>query len=111
MDINTINRIVWWIPFKQIRNDIRNLLYEIKTNLEHIYPVADSSHIVNNMLKDFQSSDSDLLNKYKKLISGLDNESVHIINDIVSAISSNNIYFTATEREVKLDLQKSIIIK
>lgn len=106
MDINTINRIVWWIPFKQLRNDIRNYLYEIKMYLEHIYPVADSSHIANNMLEDFQSSDSDLLNKYKKLISGLDNKSIDIISDIVSAISSNNIYFTSTEREVKLDLQK-----
>lgn len=31
MDINTINRIVWWIPFKQLRNDIREyLVYKVK---------------------------------------------------------------------------------
>lgn len=29
MNSNIINRIVWWIPFKQLRNDIRELFRKI----------------------------------------------------------------------------------
>lgn len=36
MNSNIINRIVWWIPFKQLRNDIRELLEKLLKSVEAI---------------------------------------------------------------------------
>lgn len=126
MDINTINRIVWWIPFKQLRNDIREyLVYKVNIkkdivnlndnilnlrkdidNIKTKYKITDLWFINNYLIKDFLSNDNDLLNKYSKLINGLDNESVEIVSNIVSALSNNNFHFTDNEIRIKEDLQK-----
>lgn len=131
MDINTINRIVWWIPFKQLRNDIREyLVYKVNIkkdivnlndnilnlrkdidNIKTKYKITDLWFINNYLIKDFLSNDNDLLNKYSKLINGLDNESVEIVSNIVSALSNNNFHFTDNEIRIKEDLQKSITIE
>ena len=34
MNSNIIDRIVWWIPFKQLRNDIRELLEKLLKSKE-----------------------------------------------------------------------------
>lgn len=112
MDINTINRIVWWIPFKQLRNDIREyLLYKINIkkyidNIKIKYNITDLWFINNYLIEHFQSNDNDLLNKYRRLIYNLDDKSIDIIDEIVAALSKNNMYFTEDEVNVKYNLQK-----
>uniref|UniRef100_UPI003F4B67B8 FkbM family methyltransferase n=1 Tax=Brachyspira catarrhinii TaxID=2528966 RepID=UPI003F4B67B8 len=104
MDMNTINRIVWWIPFKQLRNDIRD--YIISSS--KYYRISDIEFVL-SLIKDFENDRSNLLNKYRKLIKGLDAESIDIVNSIVSNLSNNryeNIYFTDYEIDTKLLLQK-----
>lgn len=104
MDINTINRIVWWIPFKQLRDDVREYLIR----LSKIYVISDNCFI-KSILDDIERNRDELLSKYRKLINGLDSESVDIVNNIVSNLSKNNCYnihFTDHEIDTKLSLQK-----
>ena len=104
MDINTINRIVWWIPFRQLRNDVRQYLM----SSSNIYGISDS-WVVKPILDDIEKNRNELLSKYRKLINGLDSESVDTVNNIVSNLSKNtcyNINFTDYEIDTKLSLQK-----
>lgn len=104
MDINTINRIVWWIPFKQLRNDVREYLI----NSSKIYSI-DDIRILKSISSIIEKNRYELLSKYRKLINGLDSESVDIVNNIVSNLSKNsfyNIHFTDYEIDTKLSLQK-----
>lgn len=107
MDINAINRIVWWIPFKQLRNDIREyLLYtiSIKNDIAKYnkkYEIYDLLYIIKVILPDFKSPNNNLLNRYRKLIFGLDNESIEIINRIVSNLSKEIDEFSFTKKEIE----------
>ena len=48
MDYKTIDRIVWWIPFKQLRNDVRNLLNKHSNLLnEHSNLLNEHSSLLN----------------------------------------------------------------
>ncbi|MDA0080861.1 FkbM family methyltransferase [Brachyspira hyodysenteriae] len=129
MDINTVNRIVWWIPFRHLRDGIREYLMhtiDIENNVinikeriynditntkERTYAVNDLKFIEIFMLEDFLSNKNDLLNKYRKLINGLDSESIDVVNNIVSSISLNNMYFTNEEIIVKDVLLKKHLNK
>lgn len=43
MNINEIiNKIVWWIPFKKLRNAVREYLLSIYYNIENIYKQIDN---------------------------------------------------------------------
>lgn len=104
MDINTINRIVWWIPFKQLRNDVRK--YLMRSSKMHD---IDDRYFIGYIQNDIEKSRNELLYKYRKLINGLDEESIDIINNIVSNLSNNNAEnysFTSSEIDAKLILQK-----
>ena len=79
MDINTINRITWWIPLKQLREDVKR--YLIKSS--KIYEIYDYG-IVKSIEDNIENNRNDLLYKYRKLINNLDNEDIDIINEMVS---------------------------
>ncbi len=103
MDINTINRITWWIPLKQLREDVKR--YLIKSS--KIYEIYDYG-IVKSIEDNIENNRNDLLYKYRKLINNLDNEDIDIINEMVSNFSRNRegFYFTEDEIKIKLELQK-----
>ncbi|WP_157154595.1 FkbM family methyltransferase [Brachyspira murdochii] len=101
MDINTINRIVWWIPFKKLRNDVRK--YLMKSSKMHD---INDRYFIGYIQNDIENNRNELLYKYRKLINGLDNESTEIVSNIVSALSRNNMYFTDNEVSIKEDLRK-----
>lgn len=46
MDNKTIDRIVWWIPFKQLRNDIREFLYCIKSTNDIFIKISCKENII-----------------------------------------------------------------
>ncbi|WP_158639916.1 hypothetical protein [Brachyspira aalborgi] len=49
MTEKTINNIVWWIPFKKLRDSVREVLYSIKDIQYHVENI-DSD----NTLKDIR---------------------------------------------------------
>ena len=81
-----IDNIIWWIPFKSLRNNIRHMLYIIMNNTENIMNNTENimnntennskgielSIYVNNYLSDI---DNEFINKLEKLIYNLDEDS------------------------------------
>ena len=63
MDIEKINKIVWWIPFKNLRNDIRNILLEINELKNHLN--RNISYTEKN-INDLSSEINNLKNSIKK---------------------------------------------
>lgn len=114
MDINTINRIVWWIPFKQLRNDIRDI---IKINIE-LKDFINGKYLFNNWelcfiapFRENIKNDKNFLNKYRSLISNLDEESIDTVNNIISKLSNFNninddIYFYDDEIKIIKEVEK-----
>ncbi|SUW08709.1 SAM-dependent methyltransferase [Brachyspira pilosicoli] len=122
MDINDINRIVWWIPFKQLRDNVRKYLIdqndihsiirnntEIVNSVDNLYKIKDV-FMIKYILEGIKKEENfDLLNKYKRLIYNLDEDSINIINKIVSFMTFEKFddnYFTPSEVYEILDLQK-----
>ena len=110
-DKKLIDKIVWWIPIKSLRDAIRNIYYEYKNNFNQINGRFDNLHtfllyrfnyIYKNVynLKYPQKSwergwidkfysdmeNMDIQNLYYKLIENLDNESVNEVSKIISRI-------------------------
>ncbi|ELV04510.1 glycosyltransferase family 92 protein [Brachyspira hampsonii] len=55
-DIDTINRIVWFIPFKQLRNDIRDLLIALLDSYKRTNIIKNKLNFPeNNEPKDYIS--------------------------------------------------------
>lgn len=46
MDNKTIDRIVWWIPLKQLRNDIREILYCIKNTNDIVTKISSKENVI-----------------------------------------------------------------
>lgn len=104
---NIINDIVWWIPFKNKRNYLRNKLKnEINNIINNKDEIIDEKNkIINDKcINNFKAHDNTLIKKirydfikdnyficrYNKLIKGLDDVSVNIISTIMSKISNFN---------------------
>lgn len=114
MDINTINRIVWWIPFKQLRNAIRDI---IKINIE-LKDFINGKYLFNNWelcfiapFRENIKNDKNFFNKYRSLISNLDEESIDTVNNIISKLSNFNninddIYFYDDEIKIIKEVEK-----
>lgn len=86
MDLKTIDRIVYYIPFRQLRNDVRELLKTITKLPFEVIP-GDKS-----IIKHFRESiknDNNFITKYAKLVKGLDDESAKIIFNMIF----NKVYF------------------
>lgn len=81
-----INKIVWFIPFR----DVRDLLREILLNMYNVHlkdiKALDSKHIV--AIRKYFCNDKNFINRYKRLIYGLDIESINVVNKIISKISN-----------------------
>ena len=106
MDIKTIDRIVWWVPFKKLRNDIRDLM-------NYIYYNDSSNHRLFQQwelryIAPFRKcikNDKYFVSKYKNLIFNLDKESLDTVTNIISKVSSfndinDNIYFSTDEMKL-----------
>ena len=86
MDLKTIDRIVYYLPFRQLRNDVRELLKTITKLPFEVIP-GDKS-----IIKHFRESiknDNNFITKYAKLVKGLDDESAKIIFNMIF----NKVYF------------------
>lgn len=81
MDLKTINRIVWWIPFKQLRNDIKSCMISLFGYSDYIIEPDDLKMVI-----EFRNSiekDKNFIDKYIELTKGLDEQSVETVYDLV----------------------------
>lgn len=136
MDINTINRIVWWIPFKQLRNDVRDIMIniiEIRNGIKNITEIRDCMNNITeikdyvkknekldsvrafvNQFRENMINDKFFLNKYRNLIFNLDKESSDTVSNIISKLSNFNhieedIYFSDDEMKAIKDVEKYML--
>ena len=90
---DVINKIVWWVPFKKLRNNLRILLLNAYKNIfvDNFYknileiPKCEINYVL--YFKELIHNDKDFLEKYIKSISNLDDKSRAIFTNIVSKIS------------------------
>lgn len=118
MTSKTIDNIVWFIPFRKLRDNIRDYLrlsFSANSNImEHLIPKYipcwDNEWIIPRYHNDtyithFRKSikeDNDFLSKYIDLIKNLDYDSRKIINNIIAKVCNYNdiedkYYFSSNE--------------
>ncbi|WP_297277199.1 FkbM family methyltransferase, partial [uncultured Brachyspira sp.] len=85
MKLDTINRIVYYIPIRKLRDAVREYLIMLIDLDEEIW---DLSTII-EFRKSFKK-DNDFISRYKRLINGLDDKSIDIVYDIVFCITNFN---------------------
>ncbi|WIH84151.1 FkbM family methyltransferase [Brachyspira pilosicoli] len=106
-----INEIVWWIPFKKLRNNIRSLLFCIIDNkTQPQLPISYTENAIkydHNIVIDYRNAminDQNFLSKYKRFVSNLDQDSLTLVSNIFSYICNfNNIYDYAIMEEKKYE--------
>ena len=121
MNKKIIDEIVWWIPIKKLRNNIRNFLLlvydfisetnEYKTinkieinNYPKDFIIHENGYFLDNFIKTLNNEETFNLDIYKKLIKNLDDDSITTINTIISKASNmksgyDETYFNDTEIE------------
>ncbi|MCZ9888089.1 FkbM family methyltransferase [Brachyspira hyodysenteriae] len=82
MNRKVIDEIVWWIPFKKLRNNIKLCLNSIcENNIDNSLETWDE-----NIVKIFREeiiNDKNFWDKYINLIHKLDDESIEIVHKII----------------------------
>ena len=101
MTSKTIDNIVWFIPFRKLRDNIRDFMHFIY-NLNNPLQAWDSSLVIK--FRKHIKNDTNFYQKYLNLIKNFDNESVEIINNIVSKICNYNdidepVYFSQSQSQ------------
>ncbi|MEI0581568.1 FkbM family methyltransferase [Brachyspira pilosicoli] len=120
MDIKTIDKILWWIPFKSLRENLREYMYfqfyiykYIKNNIVNKDYIRELMFLQHQEIVDKKSvikfredikNDPNFKSRYLKLMKNLDNNSVKILSNILSKICRYNdindpIYFEYYELE------------
>ncbi|MEI0604463.1 FkbM family methyltransferase [Brachyspira alvinipulli] len=105
MNIDLINRIVYYIPIRKLRDAVREyLLNTANINIK----AFDHKQII--LFRENINSDKEFLSKYKKLINGLDDDSISkIFNILLKIMKYNNInddvYFDNDESKIIGDIQ------
>ena len=128
MTSKTIDNIVWFIPSRKLRDNIRDYLffqYDFLQNKDSVKELLSSnklkawdSYFIIDFRKDIKN-DTNFYQKYLDLIKNLDNESVEVVIGILSKITNYNniedaIYFSRKESKRINDLYeefKNKIIK
>ena len=99
MTSKTIDNIVWFIPFRKLRDSVRDFMNFVYSRLLNKPLKAwDGAIYFRKAIK----NDSNFYQKYLNLIKNLDNESIEIINGILSKVTNYNniedeIYFSRKE--------------
>ena len=101
MTSKTIDNIVWFIPSRKLRDNIRDFMHFIY-NLNNPLQAWDSSLVIK--FRKHIKNDTNFYQKYLNLIENFDNESVEIINNIVGKICNYNdidepVYFSQSQSQ------------
>ena len=92
----TIDNIVWWIPFRKLRDNVRDYL-----RFNTVSTPCIDTHFIKNFRKSIKK-DTDFVSKYIDLIKNLDYDSRKIINEIIAKVCNYNdiedgVYFSYNE--------------
>ena len=113
MKMDLINKIVYYIPIRKLRDAVREYLVILSGLDEEIWDLPT----IIEFRKSFKK-DNDFIYRYKKLIYGLDEKSINIVYDIVFCITNfnnidDNIFFSKYElknlHNIKNDFYKKIV--
>ena len=101
MTSKTIDNIVWFIPSRKLRDNIRDFMHFIY-NLNNPLQAWDSYLVIK--FRKHIKNDTNFYQKYLNLIKNFDNESIEIINNIVSKICNYNdigepVYFSQSQSQ------------
>lgn len=101
MTSKTIDNIVWFIPSRKLRDNIRDFMHFIY-NLNNPLQAWDSFLVIK--FRKHMKNDTNFYQKYLNLIKNFDNESVEIINNIVGKICNYNdidepVYFSQSQSQ------------
>ena len=101
MTSKTIDNIVWFIPSRKLRDNIRDFMHFIY-NLNNPLQAWDSSLVIK--FRKHIKNDTNFYQKYLNLIKNFDNESIEIINNIVGKICNYNdidetVYFSQSQSQ------------
>lgn len=101
MTSKTIDNIVWFIPFRKLRDNIRDFMHFIY-NLNNPLQAWDSFLVIK--FRKHIKNDTNFYQKYLNLIKNFDNESIEIINNIVGKICNYNdidepVYFSQSQSQ------------
>ena len=101
MTSKTIDNIVWFIPFRKLRDNIRDFMHFIY-NLNNPLQAWDSFLVIK--FRKHMKNDTNFYQKYLNLIKNFDNESIEIINNIVGKICNYNdidepVYFSQNQSQ------------
>ena len=101
MTSKTIDNIVWFIPSRKLRDNIRDFMHFIY-NLNNPLQAWDSFLVIK--FRKHMKNDTNFYQKYLNLIKNFDNESIEIINNIVGKICNYNdidepVYFSQSQSQ------------
>ena len=103
MTSKTIDNIVWFIPSRKLRDNIRDYMNFIYNKINEINKPIRAWDGAIHFRKEIKN-DANFYQKYLNLIKNLDKESVEIINNIVGKISNYNnidepVYFSQSQSQ------------
>ena len=112
MTSKTIDNIVWFIPFRKLRDSVRDYLfsqYDFLQKLHQLNKLKAWDSFLATKFRKHINKEQDFFSKYLNLIKNLDNESIEIINGILSKVTNYNniedeIYFSRKESKELNDL-------
>ena len=105
MTSKTIDNIVWFIPSRKLRDNIRDYMNFIYNKINEINkPIRAWDRYLFILFREDIKNDANFYQKYLNLIKNLDKESVEIINNIVGKISNYNnidepVYFSQSQSQ------------
>ena len=103
MTSKTIDNIVWFIPSRKLRDNIRDYMNFTYNKINEINEPIRAWDGVTHFRKEIKN-DANFYQKYLNLIKNLDKESVEIINNIVGKICNYNdidepVYFSQSQSQ------------
>ena len=99
MDIKTIDKIVKWIPFKELRYNIKELLYSYYNLYENLKDIREYHFIKHVSIYEYDriiefrksvKNDKDFYKKYFEFTKNLDDSSLELVSNIISKILNYN---------------------
>ena len=105
MTSKTIDNIVWFIPSRKLRDNIRDYMNFIYNKINEINkPIRAWDRYLFILFREDIKNDANFYQKYLNLIKNLDKESVEIINNIVGKICNYNdidepVYFSQSQSQ------------
>ena len=99
-----IDTIVWWIPFKNLRNAIRNIYYEYKNNLNQ------SNSRIDNLYPFIENGYLDIHKRFDDLYTSVENRLSDFYNSVKNMILSSSIHPKIFTKYLNVNKNKDVVL-